>query len=57
MRLFSASVRNARDHHAYSVMNAPPSRGHIPDAKEKAEMDKYYGKSPLLTLQLYCTVF
>nr|CDS30415.1 expressed protein [Hymenolepis microstoma] len=30
-RLFCASVRNARDHHAYSVMNAPPSRSHIPD--------------------------
>ncbi|VUZ49149.1 unnamed protein product [Hymenolepis diminuta] len=42
MRLFSASIRNARDHHAFSVMNAPPSRGHILDGKEKVEMDKYY---------------
>lgn len=44
MRLVIASIRNAREHHAYSVRNAPPSRGHIPNAEEQAQLESRSSK-------------
>ncbi|KAM7542514.1 hypothetical protein Aperf_G00000014043 [Anoplocephala perfoliata] len=39
MRLVSASIRSAREHHAYSIRNAPPSRGYILNAEEQPHLE------------------